>query len=376
MAQALGPAVSLAVAAVPEGLPFVATAAELATARRLSRRGALVRNPSTIEALGRVDMLCFDKTGTLTEGRLRLRHGLRRRRRRCAGRGADTAGARRRRRRAARQPVPSRPAARLPHPTDRAIIRAAGTLEHGRRRGPRDLEACRRAAVRAGAGLPRGARPDAGRPGRSASRARRRSCWTAATAWAREEGITPFDARAREKVEQEMDRLARLGYRVLAVAEREASGRQDLTESRIDRLCLLGLVVHRRPGTPDRRRGGGAAAQGRRRRHDDHRGPPDDRRGHRGRAGPPQRRRIMTGPELDALDDEELAEALPGSSVFARVSPAQKARVVQALRGGRPGRRGHRRRRQRRAGDPARRRRHRARRARHRRRRARPRTWS
>ncbi|KWX11033.1 hypothetical protein TR74_00125, partial [Carbonactinospora thermoautotrophica] len=71
--QALGPALSLTVAAVPEGLPFVATLAELAAARRLSTRGALVRAPHTIEALGRVDVLCFDKTGTLTEGRISLR---------------------------------------------------------------------------------------------------------------------------------------------------------------------------------------------------------------------------------------------------------------------------------------------------------------
>jgi cation-transporting ATPase I len=61
------------VAAVPEGLPFVATVAQLASARRLSARRALARNPSTIEALGRVNVLCFDKTGTLTEGRIRLR---------------------------------------------------------------------------------------------------------------------------------------------------------------------------------------------------------------------------------------------------------------------------------------------------------------
>jgi len=50
------------VAAVPEGLPLVATVAQLGAARRLSKRNALVRNPGTIEALGRVDVLCFDKT--------------------------------------------------------------------------------------------------------------------------------------------------------------------------------------------------------------------------------------------------------------------------------------------------------------------------
>ena len=64
--------VSLAVASVPEGLPLLATAAQLAAARRLSARGALVRNPRCIEALGRVDTLCIDKTGTITEGHLEL----------------------------------------------------------------------------------------------------------------------------------------------------------------------------------------------------------------------------------------------------------------------------------------------------------------
>jgi cation-transporting ATPase I len=67
--------VSMTIAAVPEGLPLLATVAQLAASRRLSRRGALVRNPRTVEALGRLDVLCADKTGTLTEGKIRL-HGL------------------------------------------------------------------------------------------------------------------------------------------------------------------------------------------------------------------------------------------------------------------------------------------------------------
>ncbi|HSS08487.1 MAG TPA: hypothetical protein VLL25_01285, partial [Acidimicrobiales bacterium] len=65
--NAVGSGVSLTVAAVPEGLPLLATVAQQAAAHRLSKRGALVRNPGTIEALGRVDVLCFDKTGTLTK---------------------------------------------------------------------------------------------------------------------------------------------------------------------------------------------------------------------------------------------------------------------------------------------------------------------
>ena len=48
------------------------TAAQLAAARRLAARGALVRHPRAIEALGRVNVLCFDKTGTLTAGQMAI----------------------------------------------------------------------------------------------------------------------------------------------------------------------------------------------------------------------------------------------------------------------------------------------------------------
>src|SRR5690349_16308101 len=68
----VGSGVSLAVASVPEGLPVLATAAQLSAAERLSERGALVRNPRSIEAIGRVNVLCLDKTGTLTRGEIEL----------------------------------------------------------------------------------------------------------------------------------------------------------------------------------------------------------------------------------------------------------------------------------------------------------------
>ncbi len=68
----VGSGVSLAVASVPEGLPLLATAAQLAASERLSRRHALVRNARALEALGRVDVVCLDKTGTITEGALSL----------------------------------------------------------------------------------------------------------------------------------------------------------------------------------------------------------------------------------------------------------------------------------------------------------------
>jgi cation-transporting ATPase I len=69
---AVASGVAIAVAAVPQGLPLVANVAQLAAARRLTRRGVLVRNLRALEALGRIDTFYFEKTGTLTQNRLEV----------------------------------------------------------------------------------------------------------------------------------------------------------------------------------------------------------------------------------------------------------------------------------------------------------------
>jgi cation-transporting ATPase I len=329
MRRAVTSGVSLMVAAVPEGLPLLATVAQLASARRLSERGALVRNPRTIEALGRVDTLCFDKTGTLTAGEISLQRvsdGI-------VDESVDSLGPPARRVLAAAlrasPEADGNETSLLPHATDRAVLEGATNVGVTPGEGLGDWIVLGELAFDSARGFHAvvGTSPEGPRVSvKGAPEVILPRCST----WASSKGTARLDRRVRSRLEAEVDRLAHRGLRVLAVAERPATTQAEIADERIANMVLLGFL-----GLADSVRPTAARAVSDIRAAGvevvmitgDH---PGTATSIANELAILNGNRVLTGVELDTLGDPALDEVLPSVSVFARVTPTHKVRIVRA----------------------------------------------
>ncbi|WP_067674944.1 cation-translocating P-type ATPase [Nocardia miyunensis] len=324
--EAIAEGVAVATAAVPEGLPLVATVAQLAAARRLTRRGVLVRASRTVEALGRVDTICFDKTGTLTHGRLELTAVAD-----LTGQwspDADDPRARRLLREAAHAcPDPDGP---VVHATDRAVLDAA------RDNLPGDdswsaveeipFESDRGYAATLGRTAHRMRLVVKGAPEVVLPRCTRRR----ESDQHGESTAVALSAEDRAHAEQVVDRLARQGLRVLVVARRELHRRPDDVENAVEELTLVGFVGLADTPRPQSHDVVDAL-------HENDIGVRIITGDHPVTAAAIARQlgidteTVTTGTDLDGLDDDARAELIERTNVFARVGPRQKVQIVTSL---------------------------------------------
>ena len=355
--------VSLAVATIPEGLTAVVAFTLAMGASRLAARGAIIKQLAAVETLGSTSQICTDKTGTLTLNEMTVRrlYAPDGRSFRVTGSGYGVDG---KILSPDGRPAPAFTEASLAMAlcndatvTDGALSGdpTEGALAVAAEKGGLDIEGVRAAHPRVaevpfdsgykfmatfntapdpGAEVqPRLGPPGAGGPvacwAKGAPGVILNRCAYRLTA----QGLEPLTEADRRQVLADVDELAAAGLRTMAVAGRRLDG-----PAPQDPAALMaevdGLVFYAVAGIldPPRREAGEAIAVARRAGIDVHMITGD----HLITASAIARDlgitgEAVSGAELDALDDAELARKAPGFGVLARVSPEHKLRVVRAL---------------------------------------------
>ncbi|GIJ72984.1 cation-translocating P-type ATPase [Virgisporangium ochraceum] len=352
-------AISLAVAAIPEGLPAVVAFTLAMGTGRLARRGAIVKRLASVETLGSTSQICTDKTGTLTLNQMTARELLVAGRRfTVTGEGYSTDG---RIRTTDGLPLPTTlDEALLPmalcsdavlRPSDSGGDSGAeivgdpteGALVVLAEKGGIDVTALRRERPRV-LDIPFDSDTKfmatfhdwTDERGRAVVRcfvkgapdvlAQRADRYLGAA------GVEPFDDAARDRFDRANADLAGQGMRVMAVASADLDPFEpgDDPTDLVRRLVMVALVGIVDPPRPEARlsieecRRAGIRV---RMLTGDHAVTAAAIAGELGIPG-----RAVTGADLDAVDDDaELAGRLDDIGVVARVSPNHKIRIVRAL---------------------------------------------
>jgi Mg2+-importing ATPase len=307
-------AVALGVGLTPEFLPMIASVTLTAGAIRMSRQGVVVKRLPAIQNFGSIDVLCSDKTGTLTTGEMRLEDSV------------DAGGVSSERVRLFAA-VNSRFESGIASPLDKAILDAAPTAAEGYAKVdeiPFDFER-RRVSVVVDA-------PDARRL--LVTKGAPEQMLPLIAFVETGDGVQPADPQ-RQHCVRLCDRFGEDGRRVLAVAYR-AIGVQDAYSREDERdLVLVGFLTFADTVLPD------AAAALADLRNDGVAvkiltGDNDRVARHVCERVGIDHGRLVTGDDLARLDDAALGHVAEEASVFTRVSPSQKNRIIAALK-----RRGH-----------------------------------
>ena len=326
---------TLAFATIPEELPIIITMVLGLGAFRLSRRQALIKRLPAAETLGTVSVVATDKTGTLTENRMRVSHLW------TGQLEALPARPSRAQQRLLMLAAACHDAAIVRHddavdfagdPTDTAVLQAA----HDHRLLPGDPEGL--------TGKPVAVHPfDTGRPIMSVTYRRPggallliakgapEAVLARATHLADSGGRHLLTPDEQTRIHAQIEHMATDGLRVIAVASRELPDTEPAdgeAEHDLDLAGLIGLADPARPQAADALRAMRSAGIRVLMITGDH---PATARAVAAQIGLDGTAALLTGPELDRLDDTALADAAATNALFARTTPEHKLRLVRAL---------------------------------------------